>query len=148
MGGDPVRKRLAAGLLYTWLLTGCAPVESEHTDGGPVQAPAFAGATGLARGPVPEPDEETLCELVFGVSTKQDAVALLGETDGTASSHASNLLYQYATGLTLSLVFVDDVFSEARVYNRDYPACWTEQEKRLAEDAEAAIADGGVDASI
>ena len=94
----------------------------------------LAGRGGQEAAPRSEPNEETLCRIVFGESTRAEVEAILGKARRTQTSESTTLLYQYSTGLTLSLLFRDGRFTDASVYNGAYPSCWAEQER--ARDAE------------
>lgn len=70
------------------------------------------------------PDDETLCGFVMGETTLAAAEAALGPGDRRETSESITLLYQYSNGMTLFLLFRDDVFADATVYNGRYPECW------------------------
>ena len=88
-----------------------------------------------------EPDASLLCEIQIGQSTSSDVERILGGTDRRETAESTTLLYQYATGLTLSLLFRADVFVGGTVYNGTYPACWAEAERSARE---LAGQDGGI----
>lgn len=85
----------------------------------------------------PPPAEAVLCELSVGVSTKANAVALLGmPTSSVESADSAMVDYWYGDPLSgavdelhaLSLHFnADGVFIDVSVSNLPLPSCWREQ---------------------
>lgn len=116
-------KHLAFGV--TLLAVACS-------DGG---GPDAEGDYGFRDGPPPA--EAVLCELSVGVSTRADAVALLGmPTSSVESANSAMVDYWYGDPLlgaveelhTLSLRFNEDgLFIDVSVTNVPLPSCWREQ---------------------
>jgi hypothetical protein len=100
--------------------------------------------SGPGRPQLVEPELSLLCELEVGETSDSEVEEILGTTDPRETADSTTLLYQYATGFTLSLLFRDDVFESATVYNGTYPACWAEDERSRSARV-ATTYDGGVE---
>lgn len=85
----------------------------------------------------PPPTEAVLCKLSVGVSTKADALALLGmPTSSVESADSAMVDYWYGDPLSgavdelhsVSLRFDEDgLFFDVSVNNLPLPSCWREQ---------------------
>lgn len=103
-----------------------------------------AGATGsLGAKPPDEPpawtDEAKLCELTIGVSSPEQARAVLGPPDrSTDSGTSAGLWYGDASGVMIYLAFDGYVFTYASVHDAFFPKCWAQQLRELGGDADDA----------
>jgi hypothetical protein len=102
--------------------------------------PEFAGDSEVlnAVSEPAEPSEQTLCEIVYGQSTRQEIEQILGPGYRRETSARIALWYEYPSGLGLSLSFrEDDVFEDATVYNGAYPDCWADEERMQTAELQA-----------
>jgi hypothetical protein len=129
-------KTIGQLLLLTLSVTfGCSSEGNVAPQALELDAPcAVAGAAATSSVPTAEDepstlaDEVLLCRLEIGVSTPEDAKAVLGKPDQASDNGTSATLgYFGPDGVTLFLGFAGYILTAATIDNAPFPRCWTEQ---------------------